>query len=203
MNTHHRVALVQPGAASLAWLARTVKELQADDPLQSVTVVAPNPDLADVVRQHLAAVGSAGVQCTVQLRPLAERIGRACGSRAFDHPLTGPLESAAIRVAVHDSGGDVLKALADNRMLHESLGALFRELGHLDLDDPTLDRVVSSGRIGAAAGRTYGTFSAVTRDFPERAAAVAYRCTIRLAATDPASLVQCARPGRRLSPGSH
>jgi hypothetical protein len=28
------------------------------------------------------------------LRPLAERIGRACGSRAFDRPLTGPIEAA-------------------------------------------------------------------------------------------------------------
>ena len=98
-SPRHRIALVRPGSDSLAWLDAVVRELKGSDPLQPVTVVASSPYLLAVVRQTLAERGCANVSLRVQLRPIAERVARARGSRAFDQPLTGPLESAAIRVA--------------------------------------------------------------------------------------------------------
>jgi RecB family exonuclease len=141
--------------------------LQGDDPLQPVTVVAGSPYLRAVLRQSLAETGCANVHFSVQLRPLAERIGRACGSRAFNRPLTGPIEAAAIRVAARESGGPTLQPLTANRALQDSLGSLFRELGHLPEDDPALGVVASGSSIGAAAGRTYRAFTSLTQDFAD------------------------------------
>jgi ATP-dependent helicase/nuclease subunit B len=163
----HRIALVRPGAASLAWLVASVRELKQGDPLRPVTVVAPSPYLVSVVRRALAEGGVANVSLRVQLRPIAERIARACGSRAFDQPLTGPLESAAIRVAIGESEQPVLQALAGNRALQESLGALFRDLGHLDHTEAVLSKLEQSGSVGAAARRAYAVYRGLTEAFPD------------------------------------
>lgn len=101
----HRVALVRPGRRSLLWLVDAVRTCQAGDPLAPVTVVAPSPYVAAMVRRALAELGCANVRLSVQLRPIAERVGRAGGARGFDEPLTGPLEAAAIRLAVREAGG--------------------------------------------------------------------------------------------------
>ncbi len=163
----HRIALVPPGAASVAWLDTTLRELQGADLLQPVTIVAPSPYLVAVLRQRLAERGSANVRFDVQLRPIAERIGRARGSRAFAQPLSGPLEDAAIRVAVRESAGSVLQPLAGNRSLQESLRSLFRELGHLEEDDAALELVAAGGSVGAAARRAYESYAALTQEFPD------------------------------------
>jgi hypothetical protein len=52
-----------------------------------------------MARRALAEIGCANVRLSVQLRPIAERVGRAGGVRGFDEPLTGPLEAAAIQLA--------------------------------------------------------------------------------------------------------
>jgi ATP-dependent helicase/nuclease subunit B len=183
----HAVTLVRPGPLSLAWLSSEIHRLQDDDPLQAITVVAASPYMRTVLRQSLAETGCASVRFTVQLRPLAERIGRACGSHAFDRPLTGPIEAAAIRVAAYESAGPTLQPLTGNRALQESLGSLFRELGHLPEDDPGLTLVTSGSGIGAAAGRTYRAFTSLTQEFADvpRQLRIAARL-IRESATSPA-----------------
>src|ERR1051326_641367 len=147
----HRVALVCPGRDSLAWLAAVVRDAKGHDPWQPVTLVVPSPYLLAAVRQSLAEAGCANVRLRVQLRPIAERIARGCGSRAFDQPLTGPLEDAAIRVAIADSSHPDLRRLAENRALQESLAGLFREFGHLDATEPALAALEQGTSISAAA----------------------------------------------------
>ena len=78
----HRVELVRPGPASLAWLRTAVATLQADDRLAAVSVIVPSPYLGLVVRRALAAEGCANVR-TLVLRQLAEP-GRAHGPAAHD-----------------------------------------------------------------------------------------------------------------------
>src|SRR5438045_4216809 len=103
LSDRHRITLVRPGPCSLAWLDQAVQTARGGEPLKPVTVVAPSPYLLAVVRQTLAERGCANASLRVQLRPVAERIARARGSRALEQPLTGPLESAAIRVAITQS----------------------------------------------------------------------------------------------------
>src|SRR5438128_2222817 len=162
MRPQHRAPLVRPGPRSLAWLEDTLRALKREDPLQPLTVVAPSPYLAAFLRQTLAAVGCANVNFGVQLRPIAERIARASpslsNSGAFDHPLTGPLEAAAIRVALRESAAPVLQRLASNRALHDALGALFRDLGHLPEVEPVLAALAQAGSVGAAATGAYDAY---------------------------------------------
>jgi ATP-dependent helicase/nuclease subunit B len=159
----HRVALVRPGGEALAWLEAAVRDLQADDRLRPLTVAAASPYLAGVARHRLAVMSCANVNVRVQLRPVAERIARASGSRAFDRPLTGPLEAAAIRTALREAAG-ALEPLAANRGLQDALGALFRELRHLDNHELELGLAAGPG-VSAAAMRTYDTFNTLTQDF--------------------------------------
>ncbi|HET6317989.1 MAG TPA: hypothetical protein VFG86_16160, partial [Chloroflexota bacterium] len=180
----HSISFVAPGTRALEWLADTLGELQRDDPLQPITVIAHSPYLVDVLRQHVATSAPANVRFVVQLRPLAERIGRALGSRAFDEPLTGPRESAAIRVAVRDAAGPVLQPLAGNRALQDSLGSLFRELGHLGADHPALETIATGGNVGAAATHTYERFITLTHEFPDVPAQL--RIATRLLQASPA-----------------
>ena len=176
----HRITLLRPGAASLTWLAATVRELKNDEPLRPLTIAAPSPYLLAMLRQRLAEDGCANVRLRVQLRPIAERIARVQGSRAFDRPLTGPLESAAIRVAIGGSSEPLLQRLAGNRALQESLGGLFRDLGHLDQTwiKPVLDALARGGSVGAAARRTFTAYRSLTREFPDvpRQLRIAARC---------------------------
>src|SRR5579864_3550333 len=161
----HRVALRRPGPASLEWLHATLRELQ--HAVQPVTVAASSPYVLAVVRQRLAEGGITNVRLRVQLRPIAERIARALGSRAVERPLTGPLESAAIRIASSESSEPVLRRLSGNRALNQSLGALFRDLGHLDQIEPVLDALARGGSIGASARRIFFTYRRLTEEFPD------------------------------------
>jgi len=163
----HQVALVRPGISSLKWLGEAVRACQAGDRLAPVTVVAPTPYVAAMARQALAEIGCANVRLSVQLRPIAERVGRAGGVRGFDEPLTGPLEGAAIRLAVREMGGPDLQRLADHRSLQESIGTMFRDLGHLDDLAPVLDSLAASGRVAAGATSAYRRFAALTAAFPD------------------------------------
>jgi ATP-dependent helicase/nuclease subunit B len=163
----HQVALVRPGRSSLLWLGEAVRACQGGDRLAPVTAVAPTPYSAAILRRSLAASGCANVRLVVQLRPIAERVGRAGGARGFDQPLSGPLEAAAIRLAVREAGGADLQPLADHRSLQETIGALFRDLGHLDNVEPTLASLAAGGHVAAGATRAYGRFTALTAPFPD------------------------------------
>src|SRR4051812_49559197 len=106
------VALVRPGRASLAWLVDAVAEVQASDPLRRVSVVA-SPYLAAAARRALAERGCANVR-TVMPHQLAGIVaGRAVGTDSAQ--LTGVVEGAAIRLAVHDPGSTALAHLARHR----------------------------------------------------------------------------------------
>jgi ATP-dependent helicase/nuclease subunit B len=166
-TVRHQVALVRPGRTSLLWLGEAVRACQVGDPLAPVTVVAPSPYVAAMARRALAEIGCANVRFSVQLRPIAERVGRAGGVRGFDAPLTGPLEAAAIRLAVREAGGPALQRLADHRSLQESIGTLFRDLNHLDDVAPALDSLAASGRVAAGATSAYGRFTALTAAYPD------------------------------------
>ncbi len=164
----HQIALLRPGQASLDWLATTLRFLKRDDPLQSVTIVTPSPYLSSVLRREVARIGVANVSFSVQLRPLAERIARANGSQAFDHPLTGPLEAAAIRVALRAFAGGGLQPLVKNPTLQNSFAVLFRDLAHLDDPDSFLSGLAELTGVGAAARATHATFATLTAAFPGR-----------------------------------
>ena len=168
----HHVELVAAGPESLAWLSHTVDELLADDPARSVTVVAPSPYMASVLRASLATTLGANDaerlgRFDVQLRPIAERLARSLGSRAFDHPLTGPLEEAAIRRAIRDAASSTLGRLADNRSLQDALSGLFREIGHHASSDEVLASIARGGSVGAAASSVYRTYVTLTESYPD------------------------------------
>jgi hypothetical protein len=163
----HQLALVRPGETSLAWLEHAVHDLKADDPLQPITVVGPSPYLLSVMRRKLAERGCANVGFRVQLRPVAEQVARMLGSTAFDRPLTGPVETAAIRAAVVESAESTLRPLARNRALQESLAAIFRELRQLPETDPVLSTSLRGATLGAAVGRTYDAYLRLTRGYPD------------------------------------
>jgi hypothetical protein len=127
----HQIAVLPPGQASLDWLSAALGSLKRDDPLQAVTVFTPSPYLAAVLRREVARIGAANVSFSVQLRPVAERIARTHGSRAFDRPLTGPLEVAAVRVALRASAGATLQPLVTNPALQTAFAVLFRDVAHL------------------------------------------------------------------------
>ena len=158
----HRVELVRPGLCSLRWLRKAVADLQARDRLARVSVVVPSPYLGLVARRALAAEGCANVR-TVVLRQVAERVaGReAAGSR---EPLTGVLEGAAIRAAVRDRSSGAFARVMHHRSLHDSLGALFRELRHLD-DGAAVDQIAARGDVAGAATATFRRFEALTEPY--------------------------------------
>ena len=202
LRVSHQVALVRPGRESLLWLGDAVRACQAGDPLTAVTVVAPSPYVAAMLRRALAEIGCANVRLTVQLRPIAERVGRAGGARAFDQPLTGPLEGAAIRLAVREAGGPDLRRLADHRSLQDSLGALFRDLGHLDDATQALDTLAASGRVAASATRAYSRFVDLTTAFPDVPAQLRLAADVANRATGNASLDRRDRRAGRLPAAS-
>jgi RecB family exonuclease len=161
----HQLATLRPGRPSLDWLLETLRDVQRDDPLQPVTVITPSPYLSSALRREVAHQGAANVSFRVQLRPLAERIARASGSRGFDRPLTGPLEAAAIRVALRASADRGLRSLISNPALQNSLAALFRDLAHLDDPAAFLIDLPQLTPVGATMRAAHATFSALTASF--------------------------------------
>src|SRR5215212_7324944 len=115
----HCVRLTRPGPCSLAWLQAAVADLQIEDPLARVTVVVPSPYLGLVARQVLAARGCANVRTAV-LREVAAQVAGRPGD-AHRGPLSGVLEGAAIRAAVHDLRDGVFGGVAHQRALHDAL----------------------------------------------------------------------------------
>src|SRR5438067_744088 len=163
----HQIALVRPGPASLRWLQEAVRACQAGDPLAPVTVVVPSPYVGLHVRRALAEVGCANVRLVVQLRQVAERLARAGGVPGTDRPLTGPLEGAAIRVAVRQAGGTALTSLADHRSLQDALGAFFRELRHREDPGLVLPTLAGTGAVGSGATDAFQRYEALTAAYPD------------------------------------
>src|SRR5262249_19369165 len=80
-------------------------------------------------------------------------------------PLSGVLEGAAIRAAVHDLRDAVFGGVAHQRALHDALGALFRELRHEDEADAALDAIADQGPVAAAAVAAFRRFGDLSRAY--------------------------------------
>lgn len=157
------MTLLRPGHASLVWLRRAVGELQAADRLQAVSVVVASPYIGRVVQQALAEVGCVNVR-PVTLRQVAARVS-GYGVDAEKRELTGALEGAAIRLALQDASAAPFATIAHHQSLHDSLGALFRELRHVEDPSAALRALAERGTVPQAAAATFRRFVALSADF--------------------------------------
>ncbi|MCC7103787.1 MAG: PD-(D/E)XK nuclease family protein, partial [Chloroflexi bacterium] len=165
----HRVELVRPGPASLAWLPRAVGEQQASDRLARVTVVVPSPYIGHAVRRALAERGCASVR-TLLYRQLAAHVAGATVADTRS-ALTGVLEQAAVRAALRDRGR-AFQQLEHQRSLHDAFTALFRELRHHPAAESVLADLEARGGVASAAATVYRRYLELTAryfDVPELA----------------------------------
>lgn len=133
------------GRPALDALRTAVGNVKANDPMATVTVVAPSQVAATVARRHLARHGAqqgrgpgiAGIDVTTTVR-LAERL--AAAALAPRRPLTGPLLTAAWRSVLRTNPG-VFAGVAEHPATVRALGAAHREL-----------RTVSDGNLEVIAG---------------------------------------------------
>jgi ATP-dependent helicase/nuclease subunit B len=100
---------VRPGPAATAWLAGRIRAIQADDPLQPVTVVVPGHQAGLHLRRRLAAGGYANVRFTVLAR-LAESLGAGRLAARGRTPLTAVTRAALVRTALAAAGGPLQPA---------------------------------------------------------------------------------------------
>ncbi len=150
-----RLAFARPGAPALEWLARTVAELKADNPLAPVTIVPPNMPAGTMALRRLArGSGYANVRC-MRLADVAASVARPW--LAGREPLTPILESSAARAAA--AGIEALRPLADHMALAQGLVQLFRELRRAEVDP-----VLEAGRMAKAAFDAYSDFRRLTVD---------------------------------------
>src|SRR5215204_2270846 len=99
------ISWVRTGRAAQAWMARTVGELKADDPLASVTIVVPNYYAGRQLRWALAKAGGCVNVRTMLLGDLATQL--LMGTAELERPLTAVLEESAVRdesLARHEAG---------------------------------------------------------------------------------------------------
>jgi RecB family exonuclease len=142
------VVRVRPGPTATAWLIGRIRELQAGDPLNPVTVAVPGHHLGLHLRRRLAGEGYASVRFLV-LAQLAEALGAARLAAEGRGPLTAVTRAALVRRALR-TAGEVLSGSADQAGLVDLVAALALELRH-------------RGDLPADTGRILGTGTATAR----------------------------------------
>lgn len=170
LSARHRVDLVRPGPASLHWLRRAVAEIQADDRLRPVTVLVPSPYVGMAVRRALALDGCANVEVTILQQFVAQVSGFGAAIQDRD-PINGVVERVAVRKALLMDRSGLLRRVAEQRSMHDSLVGLFREIARLDDPEPTLAALVERGAVTSATVAVFRHFKTLTElyyDVPER-----------------------------------
>ena len=122
-----------------------IRQVQRDDPLRPVTVVAPSNYALLSLRHRLGRSGFANVQFMVFPR-LAELLGAPSLSAQGRRPLTSIFDSAVVRDVASEAKG-ILEPLRDHPSTHMSLRQTFRQLRHAT--DAALDNLASQGGLRA------------------------------------------------------
>lgn len=131
-----------------------IRELQRDDVLAPVTVVAPNRYASLNLRQDLGQTGFVNVRF-IQLPVLAELLGAAALSAAKRRPLSAALESIFLRDALSQAT-DALSEVSRLPKTQASVKASFRELRRLD--DAALATLERQGGVTGETVRLYRTY---------------------------------------------
>jgi RecB family exonuclease len=176
-----RLQVTGYGRAALEALAGIVAQAKRSDPLEPVTVLAPNTVAGIIARRHLAAgvggrPGVAGLTVTT-LDRLAEQI--AAPRLAPARPATAPIVAAAWRSALTADPG-VCAKVAEHPATIRALARAHSELRDLDPPAPQrapadahqptpLDRIAHSGSLGRDLVRLHRRVrAAVRRHFYDR-----------------------------------
>ena len=132
-------------------LLATVRQIQQDDPLRPVTVVAPSNYALLSLRHRLGRSGIANVRFMVFPR-LAELLGAPLLSAQGRRPLTSIINSAIVRSVASEATG-MLEPLRDHPSTHLSLRHTFRQLRHAT--DDALDSLAAQGGLRAETVALY------------------------------------------------
>ena len=111
-----------------------IRQVQRDDPLRPVTVVAPSNYALLSLRHRLGRSGFANVQFMVFPR-LAELLGAPSLSAQGRRPLTSIFDSAVVRDVASEVKG-ILEPLRDHPSTHLSLRQTFRQTAPRDRCSP-------------------------------------------------------------------
>ena len=142
-NATLRISPLTPADADE--LLTFIRQLQRDDPLHPVTVVAPSNYALLSLRHRLGRSGFANVQFMVFPR-LAELLGAPSLSAQGRRPLTSIFDSAVVRDVASEAKG-ILEPLRDHPSTHLSLRQTFRQLRHAT--DAALDNLAAQGGLRA------------------------------------------------------
>ena len=142
-------------------LLATVRQIQQDDPLRPVTVVAPSNYALLSLRHRLGRSGIANVRFMVFPR-LAELLGAPLLSAQRRRPLTSIINSAIVR-SVASEATDMLEPLRDHPSTHLSLRHTFRRLRHATED--ALNSLATQGGLRAETVALYRLYRERTAAF--------------------------------------
>lgn len=135
-------------------LWQIIRELQRDDVLAPVTVVAPNRYASLNLRQDLGQRGFINVRF-IQLPVLSELLGAAALSAAGRRPLTAALDSIFLRETLSQAT-DALSEVSRLPKTQASVKASFRELRRLD--DAALAALEDQGGVTGETVRLYRAY---------------------------------------------
>ena len=142
-------------------LQQFIRQLQRDDPLRPVTVVAPSNYALLSLRHRLGLHGFANVQFIVFNR-LAELLGAPSLSEKGRRPLTSIFNSAVVRNVASEAKG-ILEPLRDHPSTHLSLRQTFRQLRHAT--DAALDSLAAQGGLRSETVSLYRKYRERIEDF--------------------------------------
>ena len=131
-----------------------VRQVQSDDSLRPVTVVAPSNYALLSLRHRLGRSGFANVQFMVFPR-LTELLGAPTLSERGGRPLTSIFDSAIVREVASQAKG-LLEPLRDHPSTHLSLRRTFRQLRHATED--ALQSLAAQGGLRAETVALYRSY---------------------------------------------
>ena len=138
-----------------------IRQVQRDDPLRPVTVVAPSNYALLSLRHRLGRSGFANVQFMVFPR-LAELLGAPSLSAQGRRPLTSIFDSAVVRDVASEAKG-ILEPLRDHPSTHLSLRQTFRQMRHAT--DAALDSLAAQRGLRAETVALFRRYRERIRDY--------------------------------------
>ena len=138
-----------------------VRQIQQDDPLYPVTVVAPSNYAHLSLRHRLGLSGFANVRFMVFPR-LAELLGALLLSAQGRRPLASVVSSALAREVASQAAG-MLEPLRDHPSTHLSLRRVFRQLRHGTED--ALDSLAAQGGLRSETVALYREYRRRTENY--------------------------------------
>ena len=132
-------------------LLAVIRQIQQDDPLRPVTIVAPSNYALLSLRHRLGLSGIANVRFMVFPR-LAELLGAPSLSALGRRPLTSIINSAVVRSIASEATG-MLEPLREHPSTHLSMRRTFRQLRHATED--ALNSLAARGGLRAETVALY------------------------------------------------